>query len=45
MPGEQLLSIVDTYLPLERARFVKGSLKFARGGSPRPAPHVRGAVY
>ena len=29
MPGEQLLSIVDTYLPLERARFVKGSLKFA----------------
>ena len=29
MPGEQLLSLVDTYLPLERARFVKGSLKFA----------------
>lgn len=29
MAGEQLLSITDTYLPLERARFVKGSLKFA----------------
>ena len=29
MPGEQLLSTVDTYLPLERARFVKGSLNFA----------------
>ena len=29
MAGEQLLSTIDTYLPLERARFVKGSLKFA----------------
>ena len=29
MAGEQLLSTIDAYLPLERARFVKGSLKFA----------------
>ncbi len=29
MPGPQLLSIIDSYLPLERARFVKESLEFA----------------